>query len=308
MHSRWLALVAMSGLWVGCGGPAAEALNKYKPASLASEADVKEWAGRSSAPVIYFSSNLPLALSGVVGSMNEQDPTCPVQKKHGDTTLITGGCTDKDGVEWIGSMEQKTEGAQKNVRITYDGFGYKRASTCQGKTRHSTLVFEGTSTATGSEYTKDIEIDVRMDSSRLDEGSCTTTSASAAWEYRGSIKGWGLDIKKGNQVWSGSGRIGYEPLGVVEVETKSEVVEPSRCASEALSGSTTITSGGHTALIEYDGETDCDKTSTVKWSFDGKAQGEMEGVSCSAARGPALSAWGVALLGALGLMRRRARR
>ncbi|QRK04310.1 hypothetical protein JQX13_29050 [Archangium violaceum] len=92
------------------------------------------------------------------------------------------------------------------------------------------------------------------------------------------------------------------------METKAEVVNNAVCDSEALSGSTTIRSGGHTALIQYDGATDCEDASTVRWSLDGKAMAEMEGVRCSVTSGPAFSAWSVALLGALRLMRRHARR
>ncbi|MFY0574294.1 hypothetical protein ACN28S_08015 [Cystobacter fuscus] len=39
----------------------------------------------------------------------------------------------------------------------------------------------------------------------------------------------------------------------------------------------------------------------------GAAAVELDGVSCSSVGGPALSAWGLGLLGAMGLIRRRAR-
>lgn len=310
MHSRLLAVVAMSGLWVGCGGPAAEALNKYKAASLASETDVKLWAARASAPNIYASANVAVALVGLLGGSNGQDPNCPVVAKDGNTTRITGGCTDTNGVEWFGSIEQVSEGEDTgNALITYDGFGYQKAITgCEASGGKLKLIFQGTSKVTGSKSKKDFEVDIRLDASGQSEGSCTPSSATSAWEYKGTIDGADTDFGEGKQTWNGSGRMGDSQSGVVEVETKAEVVDGSVCNSEAASGSTTIKSGGHTAVIQYDGATDCDEASTVQWSLDGKATGEMEGVRCSAASGPAFSAWSLALLGALGLMRRRARR
>jgi hypothetical protein len=316
MHSRWLAVVAMSGLWVGCGGPAAEALNKYKAASLTSETDVQEWAERSSAPNIYATTNVGITLVALVAGSDGQDPNCPVQKKDGNTTRLTGGCTDKNGVEWLGSLELVTDGENEgeniaNVRYTYDGFGYQKPYTCEGKSGQNKLLFHGTSSVTGSKSKKEFAIDLRLETSGLrdeDSGSCDTINSSGAWEYKGTVDGVDTAFGEGKQTWSGSGRIGYEERGVVEVETKAEVVDGSVCDSEASSGSTTIKSSGHTAVIQYDGATDCEESSTVQWSLDGKAKAEMAGVSCSAASGSAFSAWSVALLGALGLMRRRARR
>ncbi|HYO74044.1 MAG TPA: hypothetical protein VEU33_49040 [Archangium sp.] len=316
MRSRWLAVVAMSGLWVGCGGPAAEALNKYKSASLASETDVREWAERSSAPNIYATASVAVTLVTLTAGSAGEDPNCPVKAEDGKTLRLTGGCTDKNGVEWLGSMERVTEeegesANVRNARYTYDNFGYQKPYTCEGKTGHDKVVFHGTSSVTGGKSRKEFAIDIRLESSGLrDEasGSCDTTNSSGAWEYKGTVDGADATLGEGKQTWNGSGRIGYEERGVVEVATKDEVVDGSVCDEEASSGSTTIKSSGHTAVIQYDGATDCEETSTVQWSLDGKASGELEGVSCSAASGSAFSAWGVGLLGALGLMRRRARR
>lgn len=316
MRSRWLAVVAMSGLWVGCGGPAAEALNKYKAASLASETDVKEWAERSSAPNIYATANLAVTLVALTGGSEGADPNCPVQKKDGKTTRLTGGCTDKNGVEWLGSMELVTDeegesSGLQNARYTYDNFGYQKPYTCGGKTGVTRLAFHGTTSVTGTKAKKEFAIDIRLESSGLrdeDSDSCDTLSATGAWEYKGTVDGLDSGLGQGRQTWNGSGRIGSEERGVVEVATKDEVVDGSVCDDEAASGTTTIKSGGHTAVITYDGATDCEEASTVQWSLDGKASGELEGVNCSAASGPTFAAWSLALLGALGLMRRRARR
>ncbi|HEX5748958.1 MAG TPA: hypothetical protein VFZ09_22145 [Archangium sp.] len=310
MRTRWLAVVAMSGLWVGCGGPAAEALNKYKPASLASQTDVNEWAERSSAPLIYATTNAAATLVTVVAGSDGKDPDCPVEKKDGNTTRLTGGCTDKNGVEWLGSMELVSEGEDsRNARYTYDGFGYQKPFSCEGQTGKNKAIFDGTISVTGTASKKEFTIDLRQEAAgQQNEGSCDTTNASAAWEYKGTVDGADSPLGEGKQTWSGKGRIGYETRGLVEVETKAEVVDGSVCDSEAASGSTTIKSGGHTAVITYDGATDCEESSTVQWSLDGKASGELEGIQCSAASGPTFAAWSVALLGALGLMRRRARR
>lgn len=57
------------------------------------------------------------------------------------------------------------------------------------------------------------------------------------------------------------------------------------CTDEALSGTTTINAGSHTIDVSYDGQTDCDTTHTVRWTFDGADQGELAGSSCSAGGG-----------------------
>src|SRR5207237_7006940 len=53
------------------------------------------------------------------------------------------------------------------------------------------------------------------------------------------------------------------------------------CFSEAHSGTTTLTGGGKTAVITYDGGTDCDEEGTVTWTLDGVDQGEVAGVACT---------------------------
>ena len=314
MRSRWLAVVAMSGLWVGCGGPAAEALNKYKAASLASETDVKEWAERSSAPKIYAISISQTSHVNQLVNSDEMDPNCPVETKDGKTRRFTGGCTAKNGVKWLGSMELVIEGEGEvtdNFRSTYDGFGYQSTLHCEDKTAQLGMVLHGSSALTGSKAKKEFALDLRVESSvlgDLDSNPCDPVHFAGAWEYKGTVDGAGSSLVEGKQIWNGSGRFGYEERGLVEVVTKDEVLDASVCDEEAASGSTTIKSGGHTAVITYDGATDCEEARTVQWSLDGKASGELEDVSCSAASGPTFAAWSLALLGALGLMRRRARR
>jgi MYXO-CTERM domain-containing protein len=311
MHSRLLAIVAVSGLWVGCSGSEADkALDGYKQASLSSQADVKAWAGTASAPSVYVTANLGAFLSGLAGITGDpQDTTCPVQKKDSTTTRLTGGCTDKNGLEWFGSMEQKLEKeGSENGTITYKDFGYQETSNCSGKSGKVKLLFTGTSSVTGSETKKEFDLDIRMDTSGLDEDTCAERTSSGAWAYKGTYEGsTELTDLTGKRTWNGSGRIGNAELGVVEVETKAEVVDSSVCDSEASSGSTTIKSDGHTVVIQYDGATDCEEASTAMTSLDGAAAVELDGVSCSSVGGPALSAWGLGLLGAMGLIRRRAR-
>ncbi|EPX56811.1 hypothetical protein D187_007246 [Cystobacter fuscus DSM 2262] len=308
MHFRWLAIVAASGLWVGCGGEADKALNGYKKASLSSKADVEQWAATSSAPNVYVAANQVALLLGLTGiGSGTQDTSCPAQKKDGTTTTFTGGCTDENGDEWFGSMERKLEKeGSENATLTYKDFGFHQTTSCSGKSGKTKILFAGTASVKGADTKQEFDLDIRMDVSGLDEDSCVERTDSGAWSYQGTYEG--SSELTGRRTWNGSGRIGTSELGVVEVETKAEVVDPSECGDEALSGTTTIKSDGHTAVITYDGATDCDESSTVKSSLDGGASVELEGVSCTSATGPAISAWGLGLLGALGLMRRRARR
>lgn len=87
--------------------------------------------------------------------------------------------------------------------------------------------------------------------------------------------------------------------------TTDEQLEDDLCADEALAGETKVTSGGHTITISYDGATDCDPESTVRWAYDGTDRGELSGVDCSTGRS---SGSALLLVAAVGLVVRWARR
>ncbi|MCI0573668.1 MAG: hypothetical protein L0Y66_23270 [Myxococcaceae bacterium] len=307
MRLRWLVVFVVPAFLAGCGGnPASEALASFEPAALSTDEDVRAFAS-ASAPSIYITSNLPYSLLGLSGGGGTADPNCPKKTEEGNTTRLTGDCTDSNGVKWVGTLVEELEAAGSDTgRITYDGFGFQETVQCNGQSGQAQSVFRGKMSVSGTQTQKTFELDLRMDVTGLDAESCTEKTTSAAWEYRGTVEGDTLG-GGGRQTWSGSGRVGSSEHGVVTVETKDEVLDPSVCDSEALSGTTTLVSGSHTAVLTYDGQTDCDNASTVQWSLDGQARGELSGVSCSAASGPAAASWALFSVGALALLRRRAR-
>jgi MYXO-CTERM domain-containing protein len=318
MKARWLSMVAMSWLCVACGGgddeqepgpgpgsnPAAEKLNSFKKGSLASGEDAKFWAVKASAPNIYTLVTTASLISSGPDSSREADPACPVETDSGLVSRTKGGCTDKYGVEWVGEAETKIS-SSGGILYTYSGFGFREPVTCGGKSASRSLIYDG-SLEMSSGTTQKFSVQLVMDAVTVDSATCETTTASSAVDYTGSTTGDSSDQSKPT-TWNGSGRIGYADSGVISAETKDEVIHSEVCGSEALSGKTTLTTEGHKAEIQYDGATDCEATATVQWSLDGAAQGELEGIACSASSGPALAVWGLSLFGALGLMRRRAR-
>jgi len=128
--------------------------------------------------------------------------------------------------------------------------------------------------------------------------------------YSGSVQGdYG-----GPTTWNGGGHIKRQgvisPNGAVDASTLDEVVDGMVCAGQPASGSTTLTSGSDTAVITYDGESDCDDKQNAQLSVNGDDRGLIDGISCAvgafgARRGSSVA--GVLLLlaaSALGLRRR----
>ncbi|MDC0713399.1 hypothetical protein POL68_33355 [Stigmatella sp. ncwal1] len=318
MQARWLSMVAMSWLFVACGddpkdpenpgetpNPAAPRLDSFKKGSLANGEEAKYWATKASAPNIYTLVNTLSLISSGPTTGGEEDPNCPVTSEEGLTSRVTGGCTDKNGVEWVGSMQTKISTA--GITYVYSGFGYSQTVTCDGKSAKSKLVYDGNLKMSGTETTQGFEIQLVMDTTEVDKQTCAETTTVAAVDYKGSSSGASSEDESEPSTWNGSGRIGYGDTGVISAVTQNEVIHSETCGSEALSGKTTLTTDGHKVEIQYDGATDCDATATVNWSLDGAAQGELEGISCSASNGPTLAMWSLGLVGLLGLMRRRAR-
>ncbi|ADO69433.1 uncharacterized protein STAUR_1629 [Stigmatella aurantiaca DW4/3-1] len=309
----------MSWLFVACGddpkdsenpdqtpNPATEKLNSFKKGSLSNGEDAKYWATKASAPNIYTLVNTASLISSGPSNGEETDPNCPVTTTESLTTRTKGGCTDKNGVEWVGSMEVKI-GMSGTITYVYSGFGFSQTVTCDGKSAKSKLIYDGSLKTSATGTTQGFEALIVMDALEVDEQTCETTASVSAVDYKGTSSGASSEDQSEPTTWNGSGRIGYADTGVISVETQNEVTHSDTCASEAISGKTTLTTDGQRVEIQYDGATDCDPEATVTWSLNGAAQGELEGVSCSASSGPALAMWGVGLLGLLGLMRRRAR-
>lgn len=330
MRSRLFSMLAMSWLCVACGdpeetgeeqkpkpednqpkGPGTDAMNGFQKGTLATAEDAAYWARTGSAPNVYFATMGPSLLDMLNGG--ESDATCPAITKVDELTeRKVGNCTDKNGMEWVGSMEEKS--GFTGITTTYSGFGTVQNVVCEGKTAKARAVYTGTVVMgiTGSvdNPTQTFTTNLVAETVAADRDTCVETSLTTAVEYKGTLLGTpstGEGSESGPSTWNGAGRIGTSKAGFISVETKDEVMDSKVCANEAASGKTTLTSDKNTVEITYDGATDCADTSTAQWSLNGAAQGKLEGIMCSAANGPTAAFWGAALFGALGLMRRRAR-
>jgi len=320
MQARWVSVLAMSWLCVACNGedakdeeqppppPSAAAvkLDSYKKGSVSTSDSALVWAKKASAPLMYLQISTASSLGSSTPDGGARDPSCPVETDEGLTTRKTGGCTDKNGVEWVGSMTESFS-VTGGFTYTYSGFGYHHTVSCGDKSARGKLVYDGTVTLSASGETQGFEAQLIQEALTIDESTCAETVVSSAMEYKGSVTGVSSKDESKPSTWNGSGRIGTPELGTISAETRNEVIHSQTCAFEAISGGTTLTGDNHKVDITYDGATDCATDATVQWSLDGAAQGKLEGVACAAANGPTLALWGVGVFGLLGVMRRRVR-
>lgn len=268
----------------------------YADADLTDPAVVAELASTLSAPNAYGVGVTQLILADLSGSK-----TCPAVTVKGDTTTYTGGCTDDDGTTWTGTATSIESKAKKKLggSITYVDFGFSGESACDGKTKMTVSAGQTIDGTVTVDAKGGFTIDVVAEGAEADTKACTSNAFDYRLEYSGSI----ADTSKSAETWNGQGRFGDSRIGQVMAATVNEVIDEKACDTEAASGTTTLTADGHTAVITYDGATDCDKTSTVTWTLDGKDQGELSGISCSTS--PLRASGLLVLLGLLGLRRRR---
>ena len=291
---------------VGCSddesdGGAGPVLDGFPDATLGADAmQARVWAS-GSAPKVFASGQLPISLAELELDLNEG--TCPVKTMTGTTTTYEGGCTDTNGNTWTGRA------VSSELSMTYDGFGFSETEDCNGQQVAESVSYSGTLTLSGDETALAFDLDLQSEGMGADEESCVAASFMSALSYQGEMREGTEDAdadgEPDDQIWNGSGRLGNNIYGVADVETVDEVTNDVACDSEAVAGATTIRAGGHAIVIGYDGATDCDEDSTVRWSLDGVDQGELTGVTCSTGR----PGGGLLLLvvGALVLRRRRSK-
>jgi MYXO-CTERM domain-containing protein len=293
MRHSWFLL----GLLVGCGGGGG---SLDYPDSAGTQGDMQVWAKNASAASVYAQSLIPL----VTSSLGSQNSMCPSIVDDGTTQTYTGGCTDDNGNDWVGSaIVTAGSNPMSPGHIEYDGFGFSSAvDGCAGKRSQS--VWNGTLDESGDASHIDFTSNVTVDADGFDSTTCAEIVDSVGISYHGTIEITGPSDSQ-VQTYAGSGEIGAQSRGKVSASTDSEVVDSSVCSTEAASGTTTISASGHTAVITYDGATKCDQSSTVTWTYDGADQGELTGVSCSTGGGGA--GW-LVVLGAAGFVVVRRRR
>ena len=300
----------------GCGGDDETAapdpggtgiFEGYDPADLGTPDTVRMFAG-ASAPAVFAS-----AISGaLLGGVSNLDSTskCPGITQIGTKTTYTGGCTDSDGNTWFGVAviaEGETDGEGS---IRYDGFGLGQPAECTGGAGETRLTYDGTVTLTReASDTVAFAVSVTFAAATANPQTCAAVASSVAYDYHGTFvqldpgggaggagsggagggSGGAAPPQGGitdHTRWNGSGRIGVSTVGYVDATTTDELLDSTVCADEAASGTTRITSGSDVAVLTYDGATKCDDTSTVPWTYDGKAQPELTNVRCAVGAAP----------------------
>ena len=200
---------------------------------------------------------------------------CPSATQDGDTVIIEGGCTTESGVQIVGAMTHRgTPGYIGLGPITYDGFGTRAPTRCAsrpGETFDILLDGAGGSNTTDTRSRFSANLEISLSGVGAD---CGDVTSEAGLVYDGHIDDW----ETSTQTWNGHGRWGEAGLGRTEIATVNAVLDQRVCATEILSGETSVV-GDRTVRVFYDGATDCDVEATATWSLDGVMQeGELRGV------------------------------
>lgn len=300
--TRWpIPLMVALGLALGaCPAPngetddtdPADRFDAFANADLTDPAVTQSFAENTSAPNMYTFA----VLFGA--ALENGDGVCPARSETDGVVTYTGGCTDADGDAWSGSATVTRTGEESGI-IGYENFGRTAEEDCNADgTVTSTQLFDGLVTI---EADGRFEIAMEGEGTNVDKDACTATNATFAMEYAGRQ----LALTDGITEWSGTGRFGTSDRGKVTATTAAEVIDDNGCSYEAESGTTTMESADHTAVITYDGAVDCDDTSTVTWTLDGVDQGEITGIQCGT--GLAAGALATVFAGLLVVGRRRRR-
>jgi hypothetical protein len=267
----WPLIVPVLACASACG------LGGTPTARLSTADDIRSWSS-ASAPAVYAT-----ALGAFNPTSTTHDPACPSVTTSGETQTYTGNCTDSHGVEWKGTAQMVGAVGMRAASVTLNGFGRTSMVQCNGSSVPNTETADGTVTTSQSGDTVSFTIGLSTTFDRPVLGACTTReSGTGTVLYSGTFRSNGSDPT----TWNGSGDVGDSLRGQVHAVTSAEVIDHASCETEALSGSTTLSAGGHTAVITYDGASDCTMDSTVTWSLDGNPQGVVSGVACSAGLGP----------------------
>ena len=248
-QSRFLPFLVLLPTAIGCGDD-----TEFEPAApFEKNEDIQVWATNASAVAVYTHAYEPIGVSD--GALSYADPACPETSDDGTTFTIRGGCTDTSGKEWGGQATVVRDGEDR--LLTLDGF------------RNDDTVRDGTVRLTL------LGPSLREFEANLQLGEVTTI------DYVGTVDG----DYSGPTVWNGAGRVEREgylpPVGAVDAETVNEVVDNDVCAGQPVSGATILRTRDHTAVIEYDGVTDCDPDQNAKLTVNDEDRGLIGGILCA---------------------------
>src|SRR5215471_5144196 len=214
------------------------ALVGCQSSSLDDAENVRIWATTASAVAVFAEVYDPIAFAD--GHRTFDDPACPHTSDDGTTATVSGECTDCSGATWTGSATV-TRTVDGDRHLTLDAFSH-----FQGADMRSTMTGTALVHSTGA-TTHDFSVDLEK------RGGMTTR-----FHYRGKVEG-DYDAPT---IWSGTGRIERDgvlaPTGTIDATTVDERVDNAVCSGQPVSGQTTIVADGDTAVVSYDGATDCD--------------------------------------------------
>ncbi len=263
----WVSLVASSTLLiVGACSSGRGVERPFDDADLTERRTIRYFS-RASAPSVFGHNWWPVVEREEAEAGGEV-PDCPVRSEDPASVSWTGGCTDASGTAWEGQMTSWTGGG-----LLYEGYGFLRDNPDCGTEDH--WVFDGIVSVYGPDDAVEFSVQTTMEGEASTE-DCSRIEGVAGFDYTG------IQLRQGAvQTWSGSGWMGTDGFGMVDAITEDEVIDTSVCQTEASSGTTTLSAGGHVAVLRYDGSTKCDDTPSVPFTLDGEERGELEGVSCS---------------------------
>jgi MYXO-CTERM domain-containing protein len=265
------ALLSLLPFLAACGG------DVEPPPPFRFFDEIRVWARSASAVAVY--SNAYELLAASDGQEVFLDATCPDVDDDDETLSVSGSCTDNTGKEWKGSATVERDGDDRTV--TFDDFN-----------------------GVEGEFSRQlVDVDEYEFQAELEVGGVTNIV------YVGSVSG-GYD---GASTWNGSGHVErhgeFAPYGAVDAVTENEVIDDAECSGQPISGSTTLTADGDTAVITYDGGVDCDDQQNAQLTVNDVDQGLIDGIHCSVSAVGDPRARGVWLgIVALSLLARRARR
>lgn len=282
MKTRISFFFVSCSLLLGCEGPS----NPPDDLNV-----IRTWATTASAVAVYANFHQPLAWAD--GESLFSDEACPRTEDDGAISTITGGCVDSSGEEWLGlaRVVREQDGGRQVVLESYGS---------RNEDGEAMLASGSMLVRALSERSREFDVDLVRESE-------ATTIAIA---YLGQVEG---DYRSATR-WNGAGTVErkgrVEPLGVVEAETLDEVIDEAVCSGQPASGRTTLELPRGTAVVTYDGATDCDDDQAALLSVDGRDRGRLSGIACalragSVGAGPL--AW-AALIGLAWRVRARSRR
>jgi hypothetical protein len=261
-----------------------EVLDGLAAATLADENDALEWAKQTSAPMVLVIAYAPISEADLLRESGHE--VCPRMVEAGDTRTYTGECVTSANESWFGTAT--VVGPLVNgvpALVTYDHFGHDGTTMCNTVAFYTERRYTGTVRRGATLPALPVNVDLVIGQKRP-SSACTIELARYGYDYDLTLVSGpdaNLDNTPDTRTWNGSGRIGKdmgEHAGMVTAQTANEVTAQ-QCGAEALSGKTTLSAGAHQLVIGYDGAATCDPESTVTWSLDGVAKGELKGVVCT---------------------------